>query len=72
MKVKTLVAKLCLILLPPHAFQGPLFMEFSRPEYSSGLPFLSPGDLSDLGTKPRFPTLQAQSFPSEPPGKPHI
>ena len=45
-------------------------MEFSRPEYWSGLPFPSPGDLSDPGIKPGFPALQADSLPSKPPGKP--
>ena len=32
--------------------QAPLFMEFSRQEYWSGLPFPSPGDLPDPGIKP--------------------
>ena len=32
------------------------------------MPFPSPGDLPDLGTKPGFPPLQADSLPSEPPG----
>ena len=45
-------------------------MEFSRPEYWSGWPFPSPGDLPNPGIKPRFPTLQADSLPAEPPGKP--
>ena len=45
-------------------------MGFSRQEYWSGLPFPSPGDLPDPGTEPRSPTLQADSLPSEPPGKP--
>ena len=45
-------------------------MEFSRQEYWSGLPFPSPGDLADPEIKPRFPALQADSLPSEPPGKP--
>ena len=45
-------------------------MEFSRQEYWSGLPFPSPGDLPDPGIDPRPPTLQADSLPSEPPGKP--
>ena len=30
----------------------------------------SPGDLPDLGIKPRFPALQADSLPSEPQGSP--
>ena len=38
-------------------------------EYWSGLPFPSPGFLSDPRIKPRSPALQADSLPSEPPGK---
>ena len=45
-------------------------MEFSRPEYWSGRPFPSPGDLPNTGIEPRSPTLQADSLPAEPPGKP--
>ena len=41
-------------------------MEFSRQEYWSGLPFPSPGDLSNPGIKPRSPTLQADSLLAEP------
>ena len=33
-------------------------MELYRPEYWSGLPFPSPGDLRDPGIKPKSPTLQ--------------
>ena len=44
-------------------------MEFSRPKYWSGLPFLSPGDLPDPGTEPESPALQVDSLLSEPPGK---
>ena len=51
---------------------GSSVMEFSRQEYWSGWPFPSPGDLPDLGIKPRSPTLQADLLPSEPPGKPVI
>ena len=32
--------------------------------------FPSPGDLPNPGTEPRSPALQADSLPSEPPGKP--
>ena len=45
-------------------------MEFSRPEYWSGWHFLSPRDLPNPGIKPRSPTLQADSLPAEPQGKP--
>ena len=34
------------------ARQAPLSMGFPRQEYCSGLPFHSPGDLSDPGIKP--------------------
>jgi len=47
-------------------------MEFSRQEYWSGLPFPFPADFSDPGIEPGSPTLQADSLPSEPPGKPII
>ena len=45
-------------------------MEFSRQEYGSGLPFPSPWDLLNSGIKPWSPALQADSLPSESPGKP--
>ena len=51
------------------AYQGPPSMEFSRQEYWSGLPFLSPGDLPDPAIEPRSPALQADALQSEPPGK---
>ena len=41
-----------------------------RQEYWSGLPCPPPGDLPNPGIKPRSPTLQADSLPSEPPEKP--
>ena len=46
------------------------FMEFSRPECWSGQPFPSLGDLPNPGIEPRSPTLQADSSPAEPEGKP--
>ena len=46
------------------AHQAPLSMEFSRWEYWSGLAFPDPG------IEPRSLQLQADSFLSEPPGKP--
>ena len=67
-----LVAKSCLILVTlwTIAHQAPLSTWFSRQEYWSGLPFPSPGDLSDPGNEPGSPTLQADSLPTELPGKP--
>ena len=45
-------------------------MEFSRPEYWSGYPFPSPGDLLNPGIEPRSPALRVDSLPAEPQGKP--
>ena len=46
-------------------------MEFSRPEYWGGEPFPSPGDLlPNPGIEFRSPTLQADSLPTKPQGKP--
>ena len=60
------VAQLCPALCDPMDTQS---MEFSRPEYWSGQPFPSPGDLPNPGIEPRS-ALQADSLPAEPPGKP--
>ena len=46
--------------------------EFSRSENWSGYPFPSPGDLPNPGIEPRSPTMQADSVPAEPQGKPKI
>ena len=51
---------------------APLFMEYSRQEYWSGLPFPSLGDLPDWGIKPRSPTLQADSSPASHKGSPYL
>ena len=45
-------------------------MGFSRQEHWSGFPFLSPGDLPNLGIKPESQALQADSLPSKLPGIP--
>ena len=47
-------------------------MEFSRPEYWSGLPFPSPGDLPNLGLEPRSPTLRADLYQLSHQGSPRI
>ena len=52
------------------ARQAPLSLGFSRKEYWSGLPFPSPGDLPHPGIEPGSPSLQVDSLPSEPSGKP--
>ena len=57
-----LVAQLCPTLC--HS------MGFSREEYWSRLLWPPPGDLPNLGIKPRSPALQADSLPSVSPGKP--
>ena len=44
------------------ARQAPLSMGFSRQEYWSGLPLLSPGELPNPGIEPGFPALQADAF----------
>ena len=44
---------------------------FSRQEYWSGLPCPPPEDLPHPGIKPASPILQADSLPTEPPGKPN-
>ena len=45
------------------ASQAPLFMQFSRQEDWSGVPFPCPGDLPNPGIKLVSPTLQADSLP---------
>ena len=44
-------------------------MEFSRPEYWSGLPFPIPGDLPNPEIEPTSPALAGKFFTAEPPGK---
>ena len=58
-----LARKLCLTLATPGtiACQAPLSIGFSRQEYWSGLPFLSPGDLPDSGIEPGSSALQVDS-----------
>ena len=59
--------------LQPHGLQPARLLcpwVFSREEYWSGLPCPPPRDLPNPGIEPRSPTLQVDSLPSEPPGKP--
>nr|XP_042104171.1 CD27 antigen isoform X3 [Ovis aries] len=55
--------------LPP-ATLSTHWSQFSRQEYYSGELFPSSGDLPNPGIEPRSPTLQTDSLPSEPIGKP--
>ena len=64
------IAQACLTLWDPYslwtvACQAPLSMEFSRPEYWSGYPIPSPGDLTDPGIQLGSPALQTDSLPAE-------
>ena len=66
------VAQSCLTLCNPmdYGLPGPVSLEFSSQECWSGLSFPTPGDLPNPGVEPGSPALQADSLPSEPPGKP--
>ena len=50
--------------------QAPLLMGFSKQEYWSGLPFLSPGDLLDPGIKPTVLVVVGGFFTTESQRKP--
>ena len=67
MKVKVLAPQSCPTLLTPWtvACQAPLSLGFPRQEYWHGLPFPSPGDLSNPGIERGSPVLQADSLPTE-------
>ena len=57
------------------AHQASLSVGLFRQEYGSGLPFLSPGDLPNLGIEPVFlapPALADGFFTAEPLGKPQV
>ena len=67
-QMNVLVSQSCPTLCNPMD----LSMEFSRQEYWSGLPFPSPRDLPNPGIELGSPALQADSLPTEPPGKPSV
>ena len=52
------------------AYQAPLWMEFSRQEYWSGLPIPFPGHLPGPGIKPEFPSLLVYPLPLSHQGSP--
>ena len=64
------VAQSCPTLCHPMVRQASLSMGFCRQECWSGLSGPSPGDLPDPGIESRSATQQADSSPSERPGKP--
>ena len=72
MKAKSLSHVQLFVIPWAVACKAPLSMGFSRQEHWSGLPFPSPGDLPEPEIEPRSPALQADSLPSEPPGKPLV
>ena len=61
-------AQLCPTLYDLMDCSPPGWTEYWQ-EYWSGLPFPSPGALSDSRIKPSSPALQVDSLLSEPPGK---
>ena len=70
---KSLQSRMTLWTLWTVAHQAPLSLGLSRQEYWSGLPFLTPRDLPDLGIEPESldsPALAGGFFANEPPGKP--
>ena len=66
-------AQLCSLFVVPQtaAYQAPLSMRFVRQEYSSGLPFPTPGDFPTPGVEPVShvsSALAADSLPLARPG----
>ena len=64
--LKVKVTQSCPTLWRSHGLYSPQ----NSPEYWSGQPVPSPGDLPNLRIEPRSPTLQADSLPAEPQGMP--
>ena len=69
-KVKVKAAQLYLTLWNPMDYTQ--FMEFSRPEYWSGWPFPSPGDLPNLQINPRLPNSRWFLYQLSHKGNPRI
>ena len=70
MRIKT-VSHVWLSVVPwTAAHQAPPSMGFSRQEHWSGVPLPSAGELPDPGIQLGSPAPQADSLPTEPPGKP--
>ena len=67
--VLCLVTQFCPTLCHPMDYRPPGSFVYGQ-EYWSGLPCSPSGDLPDPGIKPRSPSLQVDSLPTEPSGKP--
>ena len=67
LKVKVNVTQLCPTLCNPMDYTIHAIFQARILEW---MPFPSPGDLPNPGVEPRSPTLQADSLPAEPQGKP--
>ena len=67
-------AQSCPALCNPLGYSSPgIALGFPRQEYWSDLPFSTAGNLPEPGIElasPASPALQANSLPTEPPGKP--
>ena len=61
------VAQSCLTLCDPVDYTVRGILQARMLEW---VPFPSPGDLPNPGIKPTSPSLQVDSLPAEPPGKP--
>ena len=70
--VLCLVIQLCITLCDPMDCSPPGSSIHGDSEYWNVLPCSPSGDLPNSGTEPRSPTLQVDSLPSEPLGKPQI
>ena len=70
-KIKVLVAQLCLILCDPME-PARLLCPWDSPDKNTGVgcQCSPPGDLPDPGIKPMSPALEGGIFTTEPPGKP--
>ena len=71
MKVKVLVVQSCATLCDPMNCSLPGFSvhKILQARILEWVAFPTPDDLPDPGTEPGSPALQADSLPSEPPGK---
>ena len=72
--VCVLVAQSCLTLCDPkdYSLTGSAVHGVLQARILNRLPFPSPGDLPNPGMELGSPTLQEDSLPSEPPGKPYV